>query len=99
MRASPVTIIIIYSLQCTLLLRKRATGCPRVPPHYKGSGAAAPAAPVAPAPLEIAFQRLSISKFSRGASPGSPCAFSRRQQRSSPLSLIARYGTVALRVL
>ena len=28
---SPVTIIIIYSLQCTLLLRKRATGCSRVP--------------------------------------------------------------------
>ena len=29
MRASPVTIIIIYSLQCTLVLRKRATSCPR----------------------------------------------------------------------
>ena len=48
---------------------------------------------------EIASQRLCISKFSRGASPGSPSVFSLRQQRSSPLSLTARYGTVALRVL
>ena len=48
---------------------------------------------------EIALQRLCISKFSRGASPGSPSAFSRRQRRSSPLSLTARYGPVALRVV
>ena len=48
MRASPVTIIIIYSLQCTLLLRKRATGCPRVPRTIR---AAVAATPVAPAPL------------------------------------------------
>ena len=34
---------------------------------------------------EIACQRLCISKFSQGASPGPPSAFSRRQRRSPPV--------------
>ena len=34
---------------------------------------------------EIACQRLCISKFSQGASPGPPSAFSRCQRRSAPV--------------
>ena len=100
MRASPVTIIIIYSLQCTLLLRKRATGCPRVARTIRAAGAAAsPTAPVAPAPLLFS---LSLKRSACGEELNNCCSSDTREllslqthQRLTNKSWMAKRNDVA----
>ena len=93
MRASPVRIIIIYSLQCTLVLRKGQPVAPACPRTIRAVGAAAPAAPMAPAPLGI----LKCQGRIQGEHPiylPANCLFSRKIVRRIHVETL--HGGVAL---